>query len=75
MPIYTLLGATGSTGTAIVRNLLNNPPQDLKLNISVRSKSNSSPSSRTSNKPQLSRPTSLKAYPPTPKLSANVSTA
>lgn len=39
MPTYALLGATGSTGSAIIRSLLSNPPKDLALNIFVRSKS------------------------------------
>lgn len=38
MPAYTLLGATGSTGSAILRHLVSQPPQHLKLNILVRSK-------------------------------------
>ncbi|KAK5173370.1 uncharacterized protein LTR77_002051 [Saxophila tyrrhenica] len=38
MPTYALLGATGSTGAAILRCLLRQPPKDLKLNIFVRSK-------------------------------------
>lgn len=38
MPTYAVLGATGATGTAIVRSLLTNPPKDLTLNIFVRSK-------------------------------------
>lgn len=40
MPKYALLGATGSTGSAIIRHLLANAPSDdLTLNIFVRSKS------------------------------------
>lgn len=39
MPTYALLGATGSTGAAILRRLLNQPPTNLTLNIFVRSKS------------------------------------
>lgn len=39
MPTYALLGATGSTGTAIIRAILSHPPPDLTLNLSVRSKS------------------------------------
>lgn len=39
MPTYALLGATGSTGSAIIRCLLSEPPKDLILNILVRSKS------------------------------------
>ncbi|KAK6440486.1 hypothetical protein LTR95_003287 [Oleoguttula sp. CCFEE 5521] len=39
MPTHALLGATGATGSAILRALLLNPPTDLKLNILVRSKS------------------------------------
>lgn len=38
MPTYALLGATGSTGSAILRCLLSSPPQDLTLNIFVRNK-------------------------------------
>ncbi|KAK4175386.1 hypothetical protein QBC36DRAFT_216378 [Triangularia setosa] len=38
MPTYALLGATGATGSSILRYLLQNPPQDLQLNILVRSK-------------------------------------
>lgn len=37
MPTYALLGATGSTGSAILRNLLSQPPANLTLNIFVRS--------------------------------------
>ena len=39
MPTYALLGATGSTGSAILRSLLLKPPADLILNVFVRSKS------------------------------------
>lgn len=39
MPTYALLGATGATGSAILRCLLLQPPPDLELNIFVRSKS------------------------------------
>lgn len=39
MPTYALLGATGSTGSAILRCLLSQPPKHLTLNIFVRSKS------------------------------------
>lgn len=39
MPTYALLGATGSTGSAIIRCLLAEPPHDLSLNLLVRSKS------------------------------------
>lgn len=39
MPTYALLGATGSTGSAILRSLLSNPPKSLVLNVFVRSKS------------------------------------
>lgn len=39
MPVFTLLGATGSTGSSIVRSLLSKPPADLTLNVFVRSKS------------------------------------
>ncbi|TKA66029.1 hypothetical protein B0A49_08117 [Cryomyces minteri] len=39
MATYALLGATGSTGSAILRYLLEEPPQRLKLKIFVRSKS------------------------------------
>ncbi|EME38862.1 averufin oxidase-like protein [Dothistroma septosporum NZE10] len=38
MPTYALLGATGATGSAILRCLLASPPPDLDLNILVRSK-------------------------------------
>lgn len=38
MPTYALLGATGSTGSAILRCLLSKPPQDLTLNVFVRNK-------------------------------------
>ncbi len=38
MPVYALLGATGATGTAILRCLLSESPADLRLNIFVRSK-------------------------------------
>ncbi|KAK0984087.1 hypothetical protein LTR91_001479 [Friedmanniomyces endolithicus] len=36
MPTYALLGATGSTGSAVLRYLLEIPPLDLTLNIFVR---------------------------------------
>lgn len=39
MPTYALLGATGSTGSAILRCLLSRPPKDLTLNVFVRSRS------------------------------------
>lgn len=39
MPAHTLLGATGGTGTAILRSLLDSPPADLTLKIFIRSKS------------------------------------
>ncbi|KAK3614876.1 hypothetical protein LTR56_026952 [Elasticomyces elasticus] len=39
MPLYTLLGATGSTGSAILRCLFAQPLQQLTLNIFVRNKS------------------------------------
>lgn len=38
MPTYALLGATGSTGSAVLRCLLAEPPNAIKLNILVRSK-------------------------------------
>ena len=38
MPTYALLGATGSTGSAILRSLLSQPPKDLTLNAFARSK-------------------------------------
>jgi putative NADH-flavin reductase len=38
MPTYALLGATGSTGSSVLRFLLSESPRDLKLNILVRSK-------------------------------------
>ncbi|CAK4034446.1 Hypothetical predicted protein [Lecanosticta acicola] len=37
MPKFVLLGATGATGSAVLRSILNDPPQDLKLDILVRS--------------------------------------
>ena len=39
MPTYALLGATGSTGSAILRCLLSQPPENLTLHAFVRSKS------------------------------------
>lgn len=39
MPTYALLGATGSTGSAIVRCLLAQAPQNLTLKVYVRSRS------------------------------------
>ena len=39
MPTYALLGATGATGSAILRYLISEPQPDLKLNIFVRSRS------------------------------------
>ena len=39
MPTYALLGATGSTGYAILRSLIAHPPAQLTLNIFVRSRS------------------------------------
>ncbi|MCJ1406912.1 hypothetical protein MMC19_000982 [Ptychographa xylographoides] len=39
MATYALLGATGSTGSAILRCLLDEPPPRLKLKIFIRSKS------------------------------------
>lgn len=39
MPTYALVGGTGSTGSAILRCLLSQPPKDLTLNIFVRSRS------------------------------------
>ncbi|KAK4629051.1 Averufin oxidase A [Fulvia fulva] len=38
MPTYALLGATGGTGSAILRCLLSEPPVDLTLRILVRSR-------------------------------------
>jgi hypothetical protein len=38
MAIYALLGATGSTGSSVLRCLLSAPPRDAKLNLLVRSK-------------------------------------
>jgi len=38
MPTHALLGATGATGSAVLRCYLESPPQDLNLNIFVRSK-------------------------------------
>jgi hypothetical protein len=40
---YAIMGATGSTGTAILRSLQANPPEDLHLNIYVRDKVSSHP--------------------------------
>ena len=39
MPTYALLGATGSTGSAILRSLLSQSPENLTLNVFVRNKS------------------------------------
>lgn len=39
MPTYALLGATGSTGTSILRSLLSQPPKQFTLNVFVRSRS------------------------------------
>lgn len=39
MPTYALLGATGSTGSAILRSLLSQPPEHLTLHVFVRSRS------------------------------------
>ncbi|CAG8951846.1 hypothetical protein HYFRA_00005650 [Hymenoscyphus fraxineus] len=39
MPIYTILGGTGSTGSAVIRALLASPKPDLSIRIFVRSKS------------------------------------
>jgi hypothetical protein len=38
MPTHALLGATGATGSAVLRCYLESPPKDLSLNIFVRSK-------------------------------------
>jgi hypothetical protein len=38
MPTHALLGATGATGSAVLRCYLDNPPNDLTLNIFIRSK-------------------------------------
>ncbi|KAK7188270.1 hypothetical protein PSPO01_05461 [Paraphaeosphaeria sporulosa] len=38
MPTHALLGATGSTGSAVLHYLLETQPQDLRLNIFVRDK-------------------------------------
>ena len=38
MPTYALLGATGATGSSVLRHLLAEPPKGLKLNILVRSR-------------------------------------
>lgn len=38
MPIYALLGATGATGSAVLRCLLSEPPKELKLRVLVRSR-------------------------------------
>ena len=37
MPKYVLLGATGATGSAVLRSILKDPPQNLQLDIIVRS--------------------------------------
>jgi len=37
MPKYVLLGATGATGSAVLRSILGDPPQDLQLEVIVRS--------------------------------------
>lgn len=39
MQTYTILGGTGSTGSAVIRNLIASPPPNLSLRIFVRSKS------------------------------------
>ncbi|KAI6796466.1 hypothetical protein KC360_g4998 [Hortaea werneckii] len=38
MPTYALLGATGATGSAVLRYLLAAPPKDLSLNVLIRNK-------------------------------------
>ncbi|KAK0302863.1 hypothetical protein LTR82_017729 [Friedmanniomyces endolithicus] len=38
MPTHALLGATGSTGAAVLHYLLGNQPDDLRINIFVRNK-------------------------------------
>ncbi|KAI7351730.1 hypothetical protein KC320_g4803 [Hortaea werneckii] len=38
MPTCALLGATGATGSAVLRCLLETPPKDLSLNVLVRNK-------------------------------------
>lgn len=38
MPTHALLGATGATGSAVLRRYLESPPKDLNLNIFIRSK-------------------------------------
>ncbi|KAI7469700.1 hypothetical protein KC357_g6360 [Hortaea werneckii] len=38
MPTYSLLGATGATGSAVLRYLLEAPPKDLSLSVLVRNK-------------------------------------
>jgi hypothetical protein len=38
MPTHALLGATGATGSAVLRCYLESPPKDISLNIFVRSK-------------------------------------
>lgn len=38
MPVHALLGATGSTGSALLTYLLETQPQDLRLNLFVRNK-------------------------------------
>jgi hypothetical protein len=37
MPKYVLLGATGSTGSAVLRSILSDPPPNIQLEIIVRS--------------------------------------
>jgi putative NADH-flavin reductase len=39
MPTHALLGATGATGSAVLRCYLASPPKDLTLNIFIRSRS------------------------------------
>lgn len=39
MPTHALLGATGATGSAVLRCYLDSPPKELTLNIFIRSKS------------------------------------
>ena len=38
MPTHAILGATGATGSAVLRCYLRSPPKDINLNIFVRSK-------------------------------------
>ncbi|TKA81514.1 hypothetical protein B0A55_02994 [Friedmanniomyces simplex] len=57
MPTYALLGATGATGSAVLRCLLEEPPADLTLNIFVRNKTKllkAFPELESTKQPQIS---------------------